>query len=190
MPAGAPSWNTVRIHGTWVNQNGSRKAGAYTVTVPVRVINATNDLIVPAGKYAAGNLNTSASAPSLDFQAPATDDPDNSPTGFKISIQVTFTDGSPKELYVLDVPVALTGDDDGIDLADVILVDTLPDLAANVLIRGIPGGVAALDAEGFVVDADGNQLDLSRYVPGVLLDDPGDPVRDGTPVGALVFSKA
>src|SRR4051812_2576213 len=156
MPAPTPSWQTVRIHGTWVNQDGSMKAGTYKVSMPVRVTNATDDVIIPKGVFAAGSLNTTPGLPSLDVQVPAGDDPDNSPNGFQPVLEVTFLD-APGELYALDVPVALAGDADGIDLADVVLSESLP-IPANVLIRGVPGGLAELDAEGDVIDAEGNKI--------------------------------
>lgn len=154
MPTPAPSWNTVRVFGTWVNQDGSLKTGTYKVEMPVRVTNATDDVIIPKGVFATGVLNTTPGVPSLVVEIPASDDPDNFPTGFQPILTVTFSD-APGEVYALDLPVALSGDPVGLDLRTVVLLDTLPAPVA-VLVKGVPGGLAELNADGDVVDADGN----------------------------------
>ena len=149
-PTLIPSWNHKRVYGTWIKQGGdAMRAGTYKVTVPVRVTNATDDAIIPAGTFATGSLNVTPGVPSLDIQVPCTDDPDNFPTGWQVDIEVTFTD-APGEKYVLSIPVA--GAD--INLRNVVLTQTLPTVQ-SVLIKGVAGGLAVLDADGDVVDADG-----------------------------------
>lgn len=126
MVAPVPSWNTVRIYGTWRNLDGTLKAGSYKVTFPQRVTNATDDVIVPAGTFAAGQLSTAPdAAPSLDFQCPATDDPDNTPNGWQVTITVSFSEvGVKSETYVIDVPLAAA--QNGINLRTVTPIDSLP----------------------------------------------------------------
>ena len=166
MATPSPSWNTVRVHGTWVNQDGTMKAGSYKVDMPVRVTNATDDVIIPKGTFSSGALNTTSGLPSLDVQIPCGDDPDNSPSGFQPVLSVTFTD-APGEQYALDAPVALSGDVDGIDLVDVVLTTTLP-TPAPVLIKGVAGGIAAIDSNGNVLDAAGDTLVSSPTVTSIV----------------------
>lgn len=140
-----PSYNTQRVYGTWVKQGGAEmRSGSYKVTVPVRVTNATDDVIIPAGVYETGTLNTTPGVPSLDIQVPCTDDPDNLPQGWQLHIEVTFQD-APGEKYVLNVPT----EGDGINLRTVVLSETLP-VPKDVLIVGARGGIAPLDADAKV----------------------------------------
>lgn len=148
MPNLVPSYNTKRVFGTWVRQGGTEmRPGNYKVTVPVRVTNATDDVIIPAGIYSTGVLNTAPGTtapwvPSLDILVPCTNDPDNFPSGWQVYIEIIFPD-APGEKYVLDVDIAGTE----INLRTVILAETLP-VPESVLITDIPGGLATLDDEG------------------------------------------
>ena len=156
MPLGVlvPSYNTKRVYATWVRQAGSEmRPGTYKVSVPVRVTNATDDVIIPAGAFVTGALNTTPGLPSLDIQAPCTNDPDNFPVGgWQLQIEVIFPD-APRELYNLDVDI----DGGEINLRAVVLVQTFP-VPQPMLLRGEPGGVAALDMDGDVVDAEGEKV--------------------------------
>jgi hypothetical protein len=146
-----PSFNTKRIYGTWVRQGGTEmRPGTYKVTVPVRITNATDDVIIPAGAFVTGSLNVTPGLPSLDILGPCTNDPDNFPSdGWQLQIEIIFAD-APGEKYLLDVDI----DGPEINLRSVVLVQYLP-TPQPVLFRGVAGGVAALDADGDVVDADG-----------------------------------
>lgn len=153
MPTLVPSWNTKRVFATWLKQAGlEMRAGTYKVTVPVRVTNATDDVIIPAGTYASGSLNVTSGTPSLDVQIPCTNDPDNSPNGWQVQIDITFTDAAG-EKYLLDVPI-VGGD---INLRTVVLTASIP-APVPVLIRGVAGGIAELDADGDVTDAAGAKV--------------------------------
>lgn len=152
-PTLVPSWNRARVYGTWVAPQGdAMRAGTYKVTIPVRVTNATDDVIIPAGTFASGSLNTTPGVPSLDIELPCTDDPDNSPVGWQATIEITFPDAKG-ERYVIDVP--LDGGD--INLRSVVLTESLP-APVPVLIRGVPGGLATLDRDGDVVNAAGEKV--------------------------------
>lgn len=118
MPTPSPSWNTVRVYGTWRNHDGSKKAGKYTVTMPVRVTNATDDVIFPAGTFGDSLDTANNSQPSMSVQVPASDDPDNTPSGWQVTVNVTFTDGATPEKYTLSVPLASAGP--GINLRTVV----------------------------------------------------------------------
>lgn len=182
MAAPSPSWNLVRVFGTWLKQDGTLRAGKFKVTVPVRVTNSTDDTIIPAGVYASGNLQTAdPMEPSLDVLVPATDDPDNEQTGWKLQVEVTFPDAT-NEKYVIDVPVADRPVDDGgtgngVNLRTVALSQNLPTQQANYRV-GVPGGLAKLNSEGQVIDADGNPVTGGEGGAGTQ-GPKGDPGEDG-----------
>jgi hypothetical protein len=163
MATPTPSWNTVRVYGTWRNLDGTLKDGTFKVTIPARVTSSTDDDIVPAGTFLQGTLQTSnTSNPSVDILVPATDDPDIQTTGWNVQIVVTFTDGSATENYAIEVPYANRpvvdgGDGAGVDLRNIALATSLPQ--SNPLYKvGVAGGLAQLDANGDVVDAAGNPV--------------------------------
>lgn len=82
------------------------RPGTWTAYFPVRITNATDDVIIPAGTYGPEPLRTvNNGLPSLEFYCPANNDPDNSATRlWKVTIVVTFSDGARAETFVLDVP--------------------------------------------------------------------------------------
>jgi hypothetical protein len=157
------SWNKVRVYGTWISEDGALKAGAYKVIIPVRLTSPTDDVIIPAGTFAVGTLQTAITGnPSLDILVPSTDDPDIAETGWFVNIIVTFTDGSATETYVINVPVANRpvvdgGNGLGVDLRTVVLSASIPE--QNALYRvGVAGGLAKLNSSGQVVDASGTPI--------------------------------
>lgn len=162
MVAPTPSWNLVRIYGTWRGQDGALLAGKFKVTIPARITNSTDDAIIPAGVYASGDLQTTVTgSPSLDVLVPATDDPDNDQTGWKVNIEVTFVSAAG-EKYVIDVPVADRpvadgGTGVGVNLRTIAMSAQIPQQVALYKV-GVPGGLAQLDENGDVVDADGNPV--------------------------------
>ena len=160
MVAPSPSWNLVRIYGKWLGQDGALKAGSYSLRIPARITNATDDSIIPAGTFAVGALQT-VGVRSLDILAPATDDPDNNETGWKVNLEISFTEGAG-ELYVIDVPyaarpVADGGTGAGIDLRTVVLAASIPQQTALYRV-GVAGGLAQLNSSGAVIDAAGNPV--------------------------------
>lgn len=158
------AWDKTRIYATWYTHAGTRIPGSYVVHMPVRVTVEDGDAIVPAGIYAQGDLVTaSENVPALDVMVPANNDPDVTPLGWQIRIDVTLAPpGGAKitERYVIDTPVG--GE---VNLRTIPLAQTIPP-TQTMLLRGVAGGVAALDSQGRVVDADGNP------VTGAV--DPGD----------------
>lgn len=162
MPSPTTSWNLVRVYGTWRGMDGVLKAGTYKVTIPARITNVTDDAIIPAGQYASGALQTTVGgSPSLDVLVPATDDPDNAETGWKITITVSFPDAA-SEAYVIDVPVAARPTPDGgsgigVNLRTCAMPTVIPQQVALYKV-GVPGGLAQLDSVGQVIDSDGNPV--------------------------------
>lgn len=153
MATPTPSWSMTRVYGTWRKLDGTPRPGAYKVTIPVRVVNAADDVIFPAGTFAQGNLVTvdAEGVRSLDIDVPSNNDPDNSPTGWKVTVEITFPDAAG-EKYVIDTPA-----DGVVNLRQVVLTSTLPQQQALAL-RGVPGGLAELDAQGDVVNAAGAKV--------------------------------
>ena len=151
------SWSKCRVHGTWMDAEGNRLPGSVVTTISARVTNTVENAIIPAGKYMPGcvKLGISASAPSLDFQCPATDDPDIPEVGWGMTVIVTFDDPRIKsETYVLDtIPSGGV-----IDLRTIIPTTVASPLGAASLKVGRPGGVALLNADGVVVNADGTPI--------------------------------
>lgn len=150
MPAPAPAWNLVRVYGTWHNLDGTKKAGSYKVTIAQRVTSITDNVMIPAGAFISGSLTSPAGVPSLDIMVPAVDDPDISPQGATIVLEVTFSDGSAPEKFNLSP--SINGPD--VNLRTIILPSSAP-VVSSLLYRGVPGGIAELDADGDVIDADG-----------------------------------
>lgn len=150
MAAPAPAWNLVRAYGTWHNLDGTKKAGSYRVTVPQRVTSITDNVMIPAGVFATGSFNMTPGAPSLDVMIPAVDDPDISPQGATIVLEVAFNDGSTAERFNLQP--SINGPE--VNLRAVVVPSSVADVPA-LLFRGVPGGVAELDADGDVINAAG-----------------------------------
>ena len=150
------AWDKTRIYATWYTHAGTRIPGTYVVHMPVRVTVEDGDAIVPAGIYAQGDLVTaSENVPALDVMVPSNDDTDVTPLGWQIRIDVTLAPpGGAKitERYVIDTPV-----DGEVNLRTIPLAQTIPP-TQTMLLRGVAGGVAALDSQGRVIDAEGNPV--------------------------------
>lgn len=149
MPTPAPAWNQVTVTGSWNNYDGTKKAGSYTVDILERIVSITDDVIIPAGRFTSGDLNVST-GPSLSVQVPAMDDPDILPRGKDLVITITFTDGAPSETFKFSPTLA----------GGTVNLRTIPlpsngSAPSNLAYIGVPGGVAKLDSDGDVVDADG-----------------------------------
>jgi hypothetical protein len=147
------SWDKVPVYGTWVTQAGDLMGGKYKVTVPTRVTSITDDVIIPAGVFARGELQiTDTLLPSFSVDVPSTNDPDISEEGWKLVVEVHLDNGTT-ENYVLEVPF----DADPINLRECILSTFLPKQVATFKV-GEAGGFALLDGDGDVIDADGTKV--------------------------------
>lgn len=147
------AWDKTRIHGTWYSHDGTRLPGTYIVTMPARVTVEQGEAIVPAGVYTQGDLNaTGTTDPSLDVMVPSNDDPDVTPLGWQVKVEVNLTmpnGARVKENYVIDTPVGGT-----VNLRTIPIPQTISP-NQTMLLRGVAGGVAALDTDGDVIDAAG-----------------------------------
>lgn len=147
-----PSWDMGQVIGTWRTLNGELHPGKYKVSYP-RVTNVTDDAIIPAGVFAEGLLNTTGSR-SLDIALPATDDPDNAQEEFTVTIVITLgQSGGPIETYVVSIPAGGT-----VNLRTIIPSTAAIPMQQPHLKMGVPGGLAVLDAQGRVLDGDGDPV--------------------------------
>ena len=154
-----PSWSTCRIYGTWTDAGGTRLAGRAVTSISARVTNVYDDLIIPAGSYPPGCVDLNVVDPTkaaLDFQAPATDDPDIPEDGWQIKIVVSFSNHQIKdETYILST-VPSNG---VIDLRTIVPVTSTPISFGTAGFKvGIPGGVPLLNSDMQLVDAMGNTI--------------------------------
>lgn len=150
----APSWGMGKIQATWRDGSGTPKAGTFKVSTPVRVVNNTDRIIIPADLVESGPLSVLDGEKSLDVSVPATTDPDNREQGWKLVVEVSFQDGSTTERYAVEVGVGAV-----VNLADVDFpAPTAPVYQGAQYQVGVPGGIARLNAAGQVVDAQGNPV--------------------------------
>lgn len=157
------SWSLVRVYGTWVTHAGVKLAGKYKVTISARLTNSADDLIIPAGIFAQGDLVVAEGVPSLSLMVPATDDPDIQQDGWLVTVEVSFSDAQLTERYVIEVPLADRpipdgGTGAGVNLRTIALSTQMPPQAAMYGV-GRPLGLALLSEDGLaVLDADGNPI--------------------------------
>jgi len=157
------SWSLVRVFGTWVTHAGVKLAGKYMVTISARLTNSADDLIIPAGIFAQGDLVVAEGVPSLSLMVPATDDPDIQQDGWLVTVEVSFSGAQLPERYVIEVPLADRpvpdgGTGAGVNLRTIALSTQMPPQAAMYGV-GRPLGLALLSEDGLaVLDADGNPI--------------------------------
>lgn len=159
MPALSPTWNTKRVFITYRNMlTGDLEGGSWKATATGRITNTLSDgtkQVFRPGLVGSGTLNTTPGVPSLDFNLPIVDDPDNVPQGGEIVLTITFLPSGGSETFHLSPLVAWP--DAGTDLALILDPDVVA-AAPPLVMRGVAGGVAALDVDGDVVDASGDKL--------------------------------
>lgn len=151
-----PSWGRIPVYATWVDTElDSLEPGTFEVHLPYRVRILPEKKIVRAGKHKSGALNSTGPY-SLVAWVPSNDDPDvGGPADWKVTVKVRFAAGG-EETYILDTP--LSAAETGINLVDYEpQSSTIPQQQATYKI-GVPGGLATLNADGKVVDADGNPV--------------------------------
>lgn len=152
MPTPTPTWQTCRVYGTYRNIDGTAKTGELRFTLAQRVVDNTSDVIFPGGQVLTAVLGVGATPGMVDLQFPISDDPDTSPTGWQVLVTEKLDDGSGRE-YVIE-PTTVAAANGGVNLRTVVIPEGAPYVVA-ALVRGVPNGVAALNADGDVVDASG-----------------------------------
>lgn len=161
MPQISASWNSKRVFITYRNPvTGVKEAGTWTADFTGRVTNTLSDgskQVFRKGRIASGTLNTNEGAPSLDYDLPIVDDPDNSPQGGEIILTVAFTGGAGGQ-EIFHLSPLLSWPDAGTDLATILAPEIVP-AAPPFVILGVRGGAAKLDpVTGEVLDADGDPV--------------------------------
>lgn len=172
-----PSWSLVRVYGSWTDATGQLLGGTYEIKIPARLTNSADDLIIPAGVFATGQLNTVAGSPSLDVLTPSNNDPDIEQTGWKAILTVKFADPNrASEVYTLDTPIANRpvgqgGNGLGVNVRTLALTATIAPQTALYPV-GVAGGLAKLSVDGTaVLDASGNPITGSGGGGGGIPDD-------------------
>ncbi len=89
---------------------------------------------------------------------PASDDPDIVQTGYQVKVEERLNSGAGKIYYVQPLLAHLDGVPPGINLGLIEVPPGSPTAPAPVYAKGLPGGVAPLDADGDVVDAEGTKV--------------------------------
>jgi hypothetical protein len=89
---------------------------------------------------------------------PASDDPDIVQTGYQVKVEEKLEGGTGKVYYLTPLLSQLDALPPGINLGQVEVPPGAPSAPAPMYAKSVPGGVAALDADGDVVDARGEKL--------------------------------
>lgn len=97
---------------------------------------------------------------------PASDDPDILQSGYQVRVEERLSGGSGKTFYIQPLLAHLDLVPPGINLGTIEVPPGTPTAPAPIYAKGLPGGVAALDSQGRVVDADGNLLTGEQGPPG------------------------
>lgn len=88
---------------------------------------------------------------------PAADDPDILPRDWQVTVKETLVGATGREYAIQPLLSQLETPIPGINLGEIAVPPGSP-VIATVYMKGIPGGVAALDADGDVVDAAGEKV--------------------------------
>lgn len=122
----------------------------FTMARPL--LGATDNSIVPPDTWRATLDDATGSA---SIQLPATNDPQWSPTGWAYAVEGRIGGAAITGTLQLDYQAT------SVQLADLLQVDGAAVAGISYILtaqRGIASGVAGLDADGDVVDADGNKV--------------------------------
>lgn len=160
--------DNVPVFGTYKNFDGTAKAGYVLFTVAERVVRTNGTVIYPQGQTIRANLDSNG---SFSTSFPASDDPDVLPVGWQVHVREVFNDGTGQE-FLISTPLASLPT--GINLGLVAVPPDAPTVVGPVYQKGMAGGVAALDADGDVVDASGVKVatasipDFTNTVKGIV----------------------
>lgn len=88
----------------------------------------------------------------------ASDDPDVTPNGWQVQVTEALVSNSGKIYYIEPLTALLDQPVPGLNLADIEVPPGSPTAPAPIYAKGQPGGIAALSADGQVLDADGNPV--------------------------------
>lgn len=155
-------WDFVPVYGTWHRDPATEEpcTGYVTLSITHRITRTDGSAIYPKGVTRRISLDGTG---SIATAFPAVDDPDIVEQDWVVKV-VEEIDGSAPVTYEIEPRLShLLLDPPGVNLVRVQQQTGGPS-PAPALIRGVPGGLAGLDADGDVIDADGGKvtaLDLS-----------------------------
>ena len=155
------SWILVPVRGTYRTFTGAPASGWVRFTLPYRMVDQLSGVVIPADGELQVDLDQYG---HFEVMLPATDDPSITPTGWVYRVQERFFDQDGRN-FPMAVPKAAA--QSGIDLKDVLPADVFPP-ESTVLYKGVPGGVAVLDAFGRVLDGFGHPV-LGGNAPAALV---------------------
>lgn len=146
-------WDPVPITGKWMEiDRVTPRTGSIVFTLSQRVIATDGTAIYAEGGVLSVVLGTGPVNGSIATAFPASDDPDITPNGWLIKVEERLDGGGGKVYYIepklSDLP-------DGINLNLIVVPDNAPSAPPPAYMRGVAGGLAALNPAGQVVDADG-----------------------------------
>lgn len=175
----SPGWDPVPVYGRfriYVDGDGDTDdlpcTGVVEFRLEGRVVRADGGTIWPLGLVRTATLDSQG---RVSIPMPAVDDP--AVRGVK-AIKVTEKIvGRTDVTYFIEPRLSdLDKTPPGFNLGDVLVEDAQTGTPA--LVRGRPGGVAGLDADGDVIDADGNKVGASAL--GAIIAGPRTPWAAGT----------
>ena len=145
---------TATITGEWASNEVPAAGGwavdftaaANSTAARVGLTDTEGNVMHPAVVWDSGRLVDGV----LTATVPVGDDPDLRERGWLVRVTVAF-DSGPRVYFYLSTE-GLSGET--VDIVDLIAPADYPG-ESGVLIRGVPGGIAGLDSDGDVVDADG-----------------------------------
>lgn len=145
------AWTYVPVRGTYRTFSGAPASGWVRFTMPYRMADNTTGVIYPADTFFQADLDQSG---HFETELPATDDPNVTPSGWVYRVQEHFGNADGRH-FPLAVPAAAQAS--GIDLVNALPAEQFPP-ESSVLYRGVPGGVAVLNAFGQVLDGFGHPV--------------------------------
>lgn len=98
------NFNTIPVHGRWLDLNGTPLAGSVTFTISQPLVDPSELLVIMPAPIKA----TLDAAGEITVSLPGTDDPDITPTGFTYDVSEDFGKGG-KRSYSIQVPIATVG---------------------------------------------------------------------------------
>lgn len=147
-------WDLVPVYGTWEKDPESHAplSGTVQFAISIRINLASGRAIYPMGFTRTATLDETG---TIHTTFPAVDDPNIVQQEWKVKVTEKIA-GQAAEYWIQPRLAHLDLTPPGLNLGNVIKEEAQTPTAA--LIRGMPGGVAGLDADGDVIDAFGRKV--------------------------------
>lgn len=146
-------WDSVPVYGRWLREpeSGDPMVGSIELLIEERINLADGSAVYPAGFKRTATIGSDG---RITTTCPANDDPNIVQHGWSMKVIEKFDDGRSGRTYNVQPTLAhLALTPPGLNLSAVIAEASASPTVSSV--RGAPGGVAGLDADGDVIDADG-----------------------------------